>query len=151
MGALVASQAQGEILLPDEICEPTVCLEADRQRLLQVLEELTDHAILHGGSTKEKPARFSCKAVSGRMRISLQIPSYPYSAKEIQLSPTSFLRKKADSAIDGGGLSLAVVNTLLKSIGSELSFKDLDIEGVEIFFDLNLSTRAASISEILNT
>lgn len=145
-GNLIAHQAPGLITLPDEACEPSLCLQADRQRLLHVLEEMVDHAILHGGSTRETPAVFSCDKVDQKMRITLQIPSYPCLAVDLKAATVSFLRQESGSVVDGGGLSLALINTLLQSMDSELHFRDTKDGGVELFFDLSLCSQVMTSS-----
>lgn len=139
---LIAQQAPGMITLPDEACEASLCLQADRQRLLHVLEEMVDHAILHGGSTQEQPAAFGCEKIDKKMRIRLSLSGYRCRAEDLKAASRSFLRQESGEAVDGGGLSLVLIDTLLQSMGSELRFRDMNSGGIEIFFDLNLSNQA---------
>jgi K+-sensing histidine kinase KdpD len=38
--------------------------------------------------------------------------------------------------VDGGGLSIVLIQTLLQSMGSELKFEDYQHNGVDMYFDL---------------
>lgn len=136
LGTIVEKEAAGSILLPHEICDPYICIQADRQRLLHVFEELIDHACLHGNASSTKPSSFDCESVDKGMRIRLRMPNYPINANNLIYSRDNYLRQSGQGVIDGGGLSIVLIQTLLQSMGSELNFEDYQHSGVDMYFDL---------------
>lgn len=136
LGAIVQKEAACTILMPDEICDPSICIQADRQRLLHVFEELVDHACLHGNLSANNPSRFECERAGSQMRIRLRMPNYPISAVNLIHSRDHYLRQSGQGMVDGGGLSIVLIQTLLLSMNSELNFEDNAQSGVDIYFDL---------------
>ena len=138
LGAIVEKEAAGVIRMPNEICDPSICIQADRQRLWHVFEELVDHACLHGNADASNPSSFACESAGKAMRIRLRMPNYPMSAEHLAYSRDHYLRQSGQGMVDGGGLSIVLIQTLLQSMGSELNFEDNNQQGVDVVFDLAL-------------
>lgn len=136
LGTIVEKEAAGSILLPNEICDPSICIQADRQRLLHVFEELVDHACLHGNANTTKPSSFDCESAGKGIRIRLRMPSYPINATSLAYSRDNYLRQSGQGVVDGGGLSIVLIQTLLNSMGSGLNFEDDHHNDVNMYFDL---------------
>lgn len=139
VSALINSESTGLITLEDDICDPSSCLKADRQRLFHVFEELVDHALLHGNIEAGSPASFKCEQIDKHMRIHLLIPTYPVNSANLIQSKNNYLRQDSNAIVDGGGLSLVLIQTLLSSMHSDLIFLDDPQGGIDFYFDLPLT------------
>jgi CheY-like chemotaxis protein/nitrogen-specific signal transduction histidine kinase len=113
-------------------------VQADRQRLRQVLLNLASNAVKynrHGGSIG-----FACKAADGRIRILVQDTGPGIPADKMQRLYTPFDRLGAEqSEIQGTGMGLALSKRFAEAMGGSLTAHSIEGQGSTFTLELALA------------
>jgi PAS domain S-box-containing protein len=123
--------------LSQEDCSWTV--QADRQRLRQVLLNLASNAVKynhHGGRVS-----FSCEpAPDGRVHISVRDTGPGLSAEKMERLFTPFDRLGAEETeIQGTGMGLVLAKGLMEAMGGTLTADSVEGQGSTFTMELNLA------------
>ena len=140
IGPLAAERAlQVHAPSPPE-CAWTV--QADRQRLKQVLLNLTSNAVKynhHGGSI-----RLTCHAGEGRIRIAVADTGPGIPADKLPRLFTQFDRLGAEhSEVQGTGMGLVLAKRLAEAMGGALTVDSVEGQGTTFTLELSLAMEPA--------
>jgi PAS domain S-box-containing protein len=122
-----------------------VLIEADRQRLLQVLLNLLSNAVKYNraGGTVD----VSCQpAAAGRIRLVVADTGAGIKPEDVDRVFTPFDRLGAEqSGVEGTGVGLALSQHLVQRMGGRIGFESVPGVGSSFFVELALAAGAAEV------
>jgi signal transduction histidine kinase len=131
--------------------DESVLAPVDADALHQILLNLLDNAVRHGGETGPITLRLSARDGRARFEVEDQGPGVPPTMKEHIWEP--FVRLDRHPAVPGSGIGLAVVQDLVHAHGGECAVEDGAAGGARFIIELPgalptaISAPAASVED----
>jgi signal transduction histidine kinase len=131
-----AAAAQNEVALSLDIERPLHLVQADPDRLTQVLDNLLDNAIRHTPRAGE--VHVELRAIPGFVRFEVRDSGSGIAPEDLPRVFERFYRSDAARSRDrgGSGLGLAIARSIVKSHGGQIGVTSSMSEGALFWFEI---------------
>jgi signal transduction histidine kinase len=119
--------------------DETVLAPVDADALHQILLNLLDNAVRHGGESGPITLRLTARDGRARLEVEDQGPGVPVALRGRIWEP--FVRLDRHPAVPGSGIGLAVVRDLVRAHGGECSLEDGTSGGARFVVELPAAAR----------